>query len=353
MTMALFVFGAGATRGANFVSASTNPCLPPLDRDFFTQLQRIGGTKHRDLVRSVMADVVEVFGLNFDVTMETMFTTLEHTIRMLETTGENRAFKKSELRQKRERLVQAIAAALEESCTEKSEQGGSKHNLRHCEFHDRFVDEILLTGDDIISLNYDCVLDDSLRRCGSHKWNAKYGYGINLGPRSAFLVGHDNWQPSRPAEKDSTVHLYKLHGSIHFHVSAPQKRVSMVTLKQHPYTRRSGNLRFTIIPPEWHKTYDVGFFSKLWHDAATAIHRAKQIVIVGYSMPATDLHSNALFRTSIRKEGLEALVVVNPKSDTRRRIRTALQRGLAADTKVLSVDSMKDFVALDRKTWMW
>jgi hypothetical protein len=29
--MALFVLGAGATRGASFVNPANNPCLPPLD----------------------------------------------------------------------------------------------------------------------------------------------------------------------------------------------------------------------------------------------------------------------------------------------------------------------------------
>ena len=39
--MALFVLGAGATRGASFVDPVKNPCLPPLDLDFYAQLQRI------------------------------------------------------------------------------------------------------------------------------------------------------------------------------------------------------------------------------------------------------------------------------------------------------------------------
>lgn len=351
--MALFVFGAGATRGASFVSPTSDPCLPPLDRDFFTQLQRICSQKHRDLVRNVMGDVVELFGLNFDVTMETMFTTLEHTIRMLETTGENRDFKKIDLQDKRQRLVQAVAAALEESCTEKGGQGGTKHNLRQCRFHDDFVAKILKPGDDIITLNYDCLLDDSLRREGSNKWNSKYGYGIPLGPHSKLLAGEEYWQPKNPAEKEKTAHLYKLHGSIHFRVETPSKKKSKVTLKQHPYTKRKGNLRFTIIPPEWHKTYDEGFFSTLWRQAATAIHRANEVVMIGYSMPTTDLHSNALFRTSIRKGKLKSLVAVNPSSSTRQRIRTAMQRGMGKGTKVLSVESLEYFVALDRETWNW
>jgi hypothetical protein len=58
-----------------------------LDRDFYSA-SRIANPKHQLLVTDVMKDVVELFGPNFDSTMETVFTTLEHTIRMIKTTGE-------------------------------------------------------------------------------------------------------------------------------------------------------------------------------------------------------------------------------------------------------------------------
>jgi hypothetical protein len=46
--VAVFVLGAGATRGASFVGLGQDPCLPPLDADFFVQLQRIESDKHAD-----------------------------------------------------------------------------------------------------------------------------------------------------------------------------------------------------------------------------------------------------------------------------------------------------------------
>src|SRR5262249_44341985 len=113
--MAVFVLGAGATRGASFVSPTRNPCLPPLDADFYAQLQRIQNKKHSNVIEGVIQDTVELFGVNFDVTMETVFTTLEHTERMIQTTGESRDFKRSEINNKKERLKQAIAATLEEA----------------------------------------------------------------------------------------------------------------------------------------------------------------------------------------------------------------------------------------------
>ena len=348
--MALFVFGAGATRGASFVEPTAYPCLPPLDRDFFTQLQRVQNDKHQQLISQVMADVVEIFGNNFDVTMEGVFTTLEHTLRMLETTGETRDFKKTDLRAKRDRLVQAVAVALEDSMTEQSVGGHSSVVPKRCDHHAKFVRDVLYPRDSIVTFNYDCLLDYSLKDAGDEKWNARYGYGFKLGAKGKLLTGDNYWQPDQPAEKETTAHVYKLHGSLHFDVTSTSTGES-VKLKQRPYTKQHGSMKFTIIPPEWHKAYDKGVFSGLWSAAAEAIHRSEHIVLIGYSVPVTDLHSTALFRTAVRKSHLKSLVVVNPDQEARVRTRHVMQRGLSKKTRILSFDFLKEFVAVPRATW--
>ncbi len=342
--MALFVFGAGATRGCSFVDATKFPCIPPLDRDFFTQLQRVSNPKHHALVKAVMVDVVEMFGSNFDVTMETVFTTLEHTIKMLKTTGESRDFKANELQQKRDRLKQAVAVVLEESLT-------AGLTAKTCAHHEQFVAKILQPRDAIISFNYDCVLDDSLHAKGNFKWNSHYGYGFNLGPGGKRFLGHEHWQPQQPSPKEETAKLYKLHGSLHFLISGTDEQ-PRIRLKQRPYTKQAGGgVRFSIIPPEWHKQFDKGAFATLWSKASMAINEARHIVLIGYSLPATDLHSTALFRTSVKKGALESLIVVNPDRETRWRIRSVLQRGLSPHTKVLSFDYFPEFLAADKSLW--
>ena len=349
--MALFVLGAGATRGCSFVDPRKKPCLPPLNRDFYTQLQRVRNPKHKNLIAKVMKDVVELFGTNFDVTMESVFSTLEHTIRMLQTTGENRAFKSDELKRKRDRLQHAIAGVLEESLTGQDDGGSSERKPSPCIYHDRFVKDTLKPRDDMICFNYDCTMDYALKHCGAGKWNSRYGYGFTLGSRGSLLSGDDFWQPdSRPASKQRTVHLYKLHGSLHFYITQ-RKSSSVVRLKQRPYTKQFGELRFSIIPPETHKSYDRGAFAKLWREAAGAIHKAKHVVVLGYSMSPNDLHSTALFQTSLKPGGLKSLVVVNPDRNTRRRIRSVLQRGLNSQSIVLSFDRFEHFLAASREIW--
>ena len=348
----VYVFGAGATRGCSFVDTESNPCLPPLDGDFFTQLQRVRSSKHQPLLKEVMKDVVTLFGNNFDVTMETVFTTLEHTIRMIKVTGDNRAFKKDELEERRERLLDAIHVLFEESMCER--QGGqSTRKQCPCDFHERLVQEHLEPSDRIISFNYDCVLDYALRDKGDGKWNARYGYALPLGRGAGNLLdGHEHWSAANPPDKDKTIQLYKLHGSLHFVCSLKSQKVKS-KLKQRPYTRQRGKPDFTIIPPEWNKSYDEGVFAKLWTEAATALHGATQLVLIGYSLPPSDLPANALFRTALRKKKLKGLIIVNPDREARKRIRTVLQLAMNQDSRVLSFNSLRDFAASSRDLYTW
>jgi hypothetical protein len=270
---------------------------------------------------------------------------------MLETTGESRDFKKKGVKERKNRLVQAIAVVMEDSLAEKDAHGRSGHRAKSCEYHKNFVEGILKEGDAIITFNYDCLLDFSLRKFGVDKWNPRYGYGFSLGPHGSRLKGDGFWKPNPVATKEKTIHLYKLHGSLHFKVTGSIEGSEKVELKQRPYTKQLGDLKFTIIPPEWHKAYDEGIFSKIWKDAALAIQNAEHIVFVGYSLPPTDLHSTALFRTSLKKDSLQTLIVVNPDATARKRTRTVLQRGISDETLILSFDYFKEFLSLPRRSW--
>ena len=342
----VFVLGAGATRGCSFVKATVDPCLPPLDRDFFAQLQRVQNAKHRELIDRLLEGVVSIFGTNFSVGMEEVFTTLEHTIRMLKVTGDNRAFDRARLQNLLVDLRQAVAAVLEDSLTPRTATGGSAQRGEECKHHARLVADVLEPRDTIISFNYDCVADRALQERGSGKWNARYGYALPLGPGGRRLVGHDRWQPDSPATRENSIHHLKLHGSLHFRLDG-----TTITLKQRPYTVQHGKLKFEIIPPLWDKRYDEGFFSELWKGAAEALGRAKRLVVVGYSLPPTDLHATALFRTALKREGLRSLVVVNPSSEDRRQIRGVIRNAISGTTRVVSFDCWGEFLATDPASW--
>src|SRR6266566_3109069 len=116
--------GAGATLGSIFPPGFTPECRPPLNADFFTQLQRIT-SKHQKLIRQVMSDVVGLFGSNFSLTLEEYFTQLEFLAEAVELTpAKGGAFSTSDLRTKRERLMGALAAVLEMSTDVAVRKGG-------------------------------------------------------------------------------------------------------------------------------------------------------------------------------------------------------------------------------------
>lgn len=72
------VLGAGATRGAQLPDGRA--CEPPLNADFFTQLQRITAVKHQDTLEGVIDDILQVFGPDFSLTLEDYFTHLESSL---------------------------------------------------------------------------------------------------------------------------------------------------------------------------------------------------------------------------------------------------------------------------------
>ena len=333
--MTVIVIGAGATRGASFVDETSGGCLPPLDADFFTQLQRIATPKHQSTITSVIRAATRLFGLNFRVTLEGMFTVLEHLVKMGGAIGR----KSSELGQERIALLQGIAAVLEESLTEGRE-------LRECDFHSRIVKR-LKDRDTIISFNYDCLIDHSLRKHGDGKWNPRYGYCLPIPRGRGGSIGESPWQPGTPSSGKQTIRLLKLHGSANFRrVSDAQFR-----LKQRPYTRQRGNLKFEIIPPESVKRFDEGVFGKLWRRAARELHRATSLVVVGYSFPLSDQHTSALFRLAIRAHALKKVCIVNRDPEARRRAREIVKPGLAEDARVLSFDSLEAFASARPKLW--
>lgn len=230
------------------------------------------------------------------------------------------------------------------------DHGTSTREPRSCSHYEKFTKEVLVAPDDaIVSFNYDCVMDEALKRFGEGKWNPRYGYGLPLGARGTRMTGDDDWKPKQPAGQKKTLHLYKLHGSLHFQVDAKDRPA--VHLKKLPYTKLKGTPKFSIIPPESNKAYDKGIFRELWKRASLAIGKATEIVLIGYSLPQTDLHATALFRTSVKPNALRSLVVVNPDRDARRRTREVLQRGLSDETRVLSFDSFGEFLALEPSVW--
>lgn len=327
--MALVVLGAGASRGASFTRNKV--CLPPLNADFFTQLQRIQTSKHADVVEKVIADAVELFGANFSLTLEEYFTQVEFFLKTLGITGESRAFTIERLQTVRKNLLAGLAAVLEEALHD-----------QQCTHHDKLV-AALGADSTILSFNYDCLVDETLKRIAPDRWNARYGYAFPL--KGWDLAGVDHWNPKTVAAgRTQTIKLLKLHGSINWQIDVRHRRIK---LKERVY-RQFGNPRFTIVPPEWNKGGNEDpVLRKIWREAATRIHREDVFAFLGFSFTPTDLHVASLFQIGVKTEHIKRLIIANPSSEVRRRTRSILERGLSSRTHIVQFASLEEFAQAD------
>lgn len=336
----MIVLGAGATRGAEFVGDREEPplCLPPLNTDFFTQLQRITAAKHERDISNVLEDVLTLYGPNFSLTLEQYFTQLEAMIATIEASCSSTVKLSPErLRNMRARLLNALSAVLEQSAD--VAKANSKARSSPCAYHAQLV-SLLKPRDTVISFNYDCVIDHALRTSGDGKWSSRYGYCF---PNPDRVEGSHAWDaPNVPTRHNRSINLLKLHGSLNWFPFPADERWP-IRLRERPY-KQAGNKEFEIIPPEYVKSFDRRpIFKRLWTNAELAIRKAKTIVFIGFSFTPTDLHVEALFRVAVAdKPVLQHLVIVNPNQDHRRRIRSVLSTPLGRGARVTQFDLYRE-----------
>ena len=333
------VLGAGATRGAQFVRGSNPVCIPPLNADFFTQLQRVATKKHQPTINGVLRDVLRLYGSNYQVTLEQYVTQIESLVEMVDLVPvSNRRFTIEGLEAMRQRLLNALSAVLEESADVAKKDSAARMNP--CEYH-REVVQALQARDTLISFNYDCVIDHALRTHADGRWSARYGYCF---PNPARVSGNEAWDAeSPPINHNATINLLKLHGSLNWR-PLPPNNTDAIRLREKPY-KQGGDKEYELVPPENSKRLDgKPVLQKLWGNAERALRRASVICLIGFSFTPTDLHVDSLFRLAMAENtDLRRLVIVNPSADHRRAIRSVLRAQLDKDIRLVQFDDFSEF----------
>jgi hypothetical protein len=333
------VLGAGATRGAEFVARHNPICTPPLNADFFTQLQRIQTQKHQSAVDGVLKDVLRIYGPNYQVTLEQYVTQLESMADMLEILPvASPAFSAEGVDDMRKRLLVALSAVLEESADVTKNTSLAKKEP--CSYHARIADQ-LKAKDTIITFNYDCVIDDALRRVAGGRWSAQYGYCF---PNPGRVRGFEPWDADdAPGEHNASINLLKLHGSLNWR-PLPTNDSDEIRLRERPY-KQAGDKEFELVPPENSKRLsDRPVLKHLWGNAERALRRAGVLALIGFSFTPTDLHVDSLFRLAMTSnKRLKRVVIVNPSADHRRAIRAVLTTRLGKGIRLVQFDRLSDF----------
>jgi hypothetical protein len=155
-----------------------------------------------------------------------------------------------------------------------------------------------------ITLNYDTVIEDALSAL-----NIPYSYA--LWPHTVTY----HWSASCVQERQraDAVNVLKLHGSVNWGMF---DRYSNMTVygNYERLLRDTMRQKVVLVPPTWHKGWDLEHpVSAVWEAAVEAIRTATRLVIVGYSVPLTDLHFKYLLAAGFQENGsLREIFFVNP-----------------------------------------
>lgn len=160
--------------------------------------------------------------------------------------------------------------------------------------------------DTIITMNYDCLIDDALLRIG-----VTPDYGVP----DAFYAPEFK-HPAR-------IRLLKLHGSANWllctNVSC-QRRFQVwgggpaerLDFHGRPCRSCSQRVEPVIVPPTWGKGSPREIFAPVWSRALGALVETDRISVIGYSMPETDSFFKYMLASALRKNrALDKMVIVN------------------------------------------
>jgi hypothetical protein len=336
----VILFGAGATRAA--FAKKTLP--PPLDADFFDIAGQITGRGTRRLAQKVRRDVFDLYGKVTGIGLEQYY-------RDIETRLELGKFAKSKNRPKdwqvRTKNLEELVRRVLIHTTCELDEGSAKPSCSQ-------IHEVLLrrvkAGDTLVTFNYDTVIEESMPENIS-LWTPRDGYGVGAsgitrGWAKKWLMKH-----SINNTKSTQIRLLKLHGSLNWVLY----KTSKVRLKPRPYVVRSKNGKAmfdkaAILPPGWHKRVDRNPYNALWRQARLEIEKCATLVIIGYSLPDTDLIARALFleaSRSLRAGGrfIKELHVADISDSTKNRIVDLFVPALGPEGVVFRYGGAQELVA--------
>jgi len=228
---------------------------------------------------------------NGTVTLEDVFTNLWREAR---TAGRIRM---GEERYSAEALLSQMIIHLASVCGEvRVRRSTNLWTIYLAFFHHFFEESRSLT---LITFNYDLLAEQIMDDLG-----LRYDYG------SAGMIEFDNSQRRRGLRRSgSELSLLKLHGSANWGVcrGCPEsgKYIDKVTAFERPYVpiRRKSCpwcggkfLEAAIVPPILGKAGEGRHIGPIWGLARRSLERAREVVVVGYSLPSSDVEALSLLR---------------------------------------------------------
>lgn len=285
------LFGAGSTRAA---FADRRP-PPPLDADFFEIASQLLGRGTKRLAQTVTRDVFGLYGKVSGIGLEEYYRDIE-TRRDLSHIARARHCP-MDWDARTDNLTELVRRVLiHTTCT--LDAGIVASPLRST-VH-RAILQKVEAKDTLLTFNYDTVIEESIEE-DFGLWNPRDGYGIET--TGITLSWSNHWLTARRVDRRSVskIQILKLHGSLNWgpYTAGP------VRLRPRPYVvraRRGAPVydRAEILPPGWNKRVDRNPYRTIWAKARSALENCATLVVIGYSLPQTDLIARALFSEVVR-----------------------------------------------------
>jgi hypothetical protein len=159
--------------------------------------------------------------------------------------------------------------------------------------------------DTIITFNYDTLVEDSLHNLGT-----QFSYGFFNDPKNPVV---DFDESARCVSNQSqAVDVLKLHGSVNWGIGDSATR-NLRVFGTFADLVRSGN-KPILVPPTWRKGWGRGHpVTTVWDAAVRALASATRVIILGYSIPQTDMHFRYLLAAGLQTNiSLQKVLYINP-----------------------------------------
>jgi hypothetical protein len=289
ISMNVFIIGAGFTK-AIFENA-------PLNRDLLEAL----AIKFPDSVSPVLCNRYKTQDI------EIALTRLDLEISL----SQDESGQPSEdIRKLRQRIESELASYFVSFCV-------SGDLVTQSQWLARVIDNVFISGDVAISLNYDCVLEGALDCRG--KWSANGGYGSSV----------DNPLACNDRTTKSPVTVLKIHGSSNFviapYADKPRAKAVGFVFDEHFFPRLAKKCHFGygartgrsyLIAPSYVKipTVEINY---LMLDALTASTKAKNLVVIGSALRPEDAFLTLLITNFLRQPSWRKrkIIIVDPAAE--------------------------------------
>ncbi|MFY9315781.1 MAG: SIR2 family protein [Burkholderiales bacterium] len=327
------LLGAGATRGA----FSQERLPPPIDGEFFAAANQISRHGTPEIAKRVLRSVWTLYGRVEGVGLEEYYRDIETRARISKFA--KTANKPKDWSKRTRDLEELIRRVYVETTTD---EGKSGRRPRISTFHQSLLAR-LPKHSTIITFNYDLVIEEAFPDASI--WNPRDGYGMVFPGTTSDWTRKWFRDRNSPPNVVSQVKLLKLHGSLGW----GNYRSGAVKLKARPYSVRDGKFeKVSVLPPGWNKKIDVNPYKIFWREARLRLEQCSTLIVVGYSLPETDLLARALFAEAARMRVardsfLKRLVLVDPNSDVRQKFVRLLNPTLGPTARVIHFPSVTEF----------